>query len=51
MPPSAELIEIKGIYGSGTMVRSRIARGESIDDLVAPDIIKYIQKNRLYLEQ
>lgn len=51
MPPSAELIEIEGIYGSGTLVRSRIAHGESIDDLVPPAIIKYIQDHKLYSEQ
>lgn len=49
LPPHAELIEIEGIYGSGTMVRSRIARGESIDDFVPSNVIKYIQENQLYL--
>ena len=50
MPPHAELIRIEGIFGSGTMVRLRIARGESLDGLVPPNIIKYIQEHKLYLE-
>jgi len=50
MPPHSESVEIKYILGSGTMVRSRILHGESIDEFVAPNIIKYIQKHKLYLE-
>lgn len=51
MPPHSELIEIEGIYGSGTMVRERIANGEPIDDLVPQNIAKYIQENSLYSKQ
>jgi len=51
LPPHSELIEIKYIHGSGTMVRSRIANGESVDELVPSNVIKYIQEHRLYLER
>jgi len=49
MPPSSELIEIQDLFGSGTMIRSRIARGESLDELLIPEIKNYIQKHKLYL--
>ncbi len=48
MPPSSELIQIEGIFGSGTMVRERIVKGESIDDLVTPEVARYIVENNLY---
>jgi len=48
LPPHAELIEVEGIFGSGTMVRARIARGESVANLVPLDIAKYIQQYNLY---
>lgn len=48
LPPSSELIQIEGIFGSATMVRERIARGEFIDDLVIPEVAKYIAENSLY---
>ena len=50
MPPHSELIEIKDHYGSATMVRSHFAQGEPIDDLVPPNIEKYIREHKLYLE-
>lgn len=51
LPPHSELIEITGIYGSGTLVRSRISCGEPIDGLVPSNVINYIKKHKLYLEQ
>jgi nicotinate-nucleotide adenylyltransferase len=50
LPPHSELVEIKQIYGSGTMVRQRIAQGESIDGLVPQPVAKYIKEHRLYLD-
>jgi NAD+ kinase len=49
LPPHSELIEIQEIFGSGTMVRSRIARGESIDELVPLKVAEYIQAYNLYV--
>jgi len=51
LPSHSELIEIKEIYGSGTMVRTLIRQGGSIDELVPPNIVHYIQEHRLYLER
>lgn len=48
LPPHSEIIEIRGLVGSGTEIRRRIAQGEPIDGLVDPQIIKYIEKNKLY---
>ena len=45
LPPSSELVQIEGIFGSGTLIRSRLSKGEPIDDLVSPetkDLIKSI---------
>lgn len=34
---------------SSTVVRERLRRGESVEELVHPDVMHYINKNRLYL--
>ena len=36
---------------SSTMVRNRLKAGEPLDGLVEPDAVKYLQENKLYLEQ
>lgn len=48
LPASSELIEIEGIYGSATMIRERLAFGQSIDDLVLPEVSEYILRLGLY---
>jgi len=48
LPPHSEIIEIRGLVGSGTEIRRRVSQGESIDGLVDPEIIKYIEKHKLY---
>lgn len=48
MPPSSELVEIQNLYGSSTIIRSRIARGESLDEFLILEVINYIQKHKLY---
>ncbi|MDB4971182.1 MAG: nicotinate (nicotinamide) nucleotide adenylyltransferase [Myxococcales bacterium] len=44
--PSAGGIELPGV--SSTIVRQRVARGESIDALVAADVVEYIAARGLY---
>ncbi|MFH0891689.1 MAG: NAD(+) synthase [Candidatus Falkowbacteria bacterium] len=48
MPPSSELHRIPGIYGSGTMIRERIKRGEDISDLTVKAVREYICQNSLF---
>jgi NAD+ synthase (glutamine-hydrolysing) len=48
LPPKAEVIEIKNIFGSGTLVRERIAVGKPIDKLVLPEVAEYIKRFNLY---
>ncbi len=49
LPPSSELIEIDNIFGSSTMIRERRIKGESISDLVTPEVEEYINVHGLYL--
>ena len=48
MPPSSRIIELEKIMGSGTLVRRRIENGRSIDDLVDSEVVKLIQRYKLY---
>ncbi|NTW13434.1 MAG: NAD(+) synthase [Candidatus Moranbacteria bacterium] len=48
LPPVSESICMGPIIGSGTMVRERLARGESIDDLVPRGVVEYIERLGLY---
>ena len=47
-PGRIVLVPLPPIPVSATEVRERIARGESLDGLVAPEIAAYIAKYRLY---
>lgn len=48
LPPSSELLQIDHLYGSATMVRSRLQAQQSIDDLVCPAVAAYIKAQSLY---
>lgn len=49
LPPSSYLTEINTLMmGRSSLIRKRIARKEPIDGLVAPEIVSYIEENRLY---
>jgi len=48
LPPNHMLIEIDGLFGSGTKIRDRIKAGLSINNLVAPEIAEYIHQHNLY---
>lgn len=48
LPPNAVLLETDGL-GSSSEIRSKIKNGESIDDLVTPEVSDYIRENSLYL--
>lgn len=48
LPPRSQIIEIPGLYGSGTMIRELIAKGEPTKGLLLPEIAEYIAKNSLY---
>ncbi|OGF25940.1 NAD(+) synthase [Candidatus Falkowbacteria bacterium RIFOXYB2_FULL_47_14] len=48
MPPSSELHRIPGIYGSGTMIRERIYRGEDISGLTLKSVREYIYNFSLF---
>jgi nicotinate (nicotinamide) nucleotide adenylyltransferase len=48
MPPLSELIEIKNLFGSGTMIREHTQKGEPIDELAVPKVKDYIFRNKLY---
>jgi NAD+ synthase (glutamine-hydrolysing) len=48
LPPWSQTVQIKNIFGSGTLIRERLGRNEPIDDLVLPEIKEYIEKHKLY---
>jgi nicotinate-nucleotide adenylyltransferase len=43
-------LDVPGLDISSTLIRQRVARGESIDDLTAPNVVRYIDEHRLYSE-
>lgn len=47
-PPHAQVITLPLFFGRSSIIRERIAKGESIEDLVHPDVARYIQTNNLY---
>ena len=47
-PDRVELFEIQAVGVSSTDVRDRVARGESIDDLVPAPVAALIDELRLY---
>jgi nicotinate (nicotinamide) nucleotide adenylyltransferase len=50
LPPHHLLIEIDGVFGSGTLIRERRKKGQPIDDLVSPEVAAYIHEHGLYSE-
>ena len=47
-PHSIGPIAVRDIFGSGTLIRQRIADGKSLDDLVTPEVARYIKEKNLY---
>ena len=47
LPPRHKLIDVAFEGSSGT-IRERVFRRESVQGLVAPDVIEYIERHRLY---
>jgi len=48
LPPKARTIKIKNADGSGTEIRRKIKSGESLENLLIPEVAGYIKKNKLY---
>lgn len=48
LPPFAKVMEIEGIFGSGTMARQAIGDDKSISHLVCQEVERYIKENSLY---
>lgn len=48
LPPFSRVVEIEGIFGSGTMVRQAVREGKPIGHLVCPEVEKHIKENNLY---
>ena len=49
LPPNSMIVEIKAsIQGRSTLIRERVSRGESIEDLVRPKVALYIKEYKLY---
>ncbi len=48
LPPISKLCEIPSIYGSGTLLRSMIDKGEDVSNLVSEEVLAYIKANKLY---
>lgn len=48
MPPFSELLVIEDIVGTGSMIRHFISEGKPVNNLVLPEVLKYIKQNRLY---
>ena len=47
-PPRSHIIEVPEIFGSGTMIRNLIVRGEPFEHLVLPEVAAYIKEYRLF---
>ncbi len=48
LPPNSRLIDASGLFGSGTVVRERLALGEDVLKLVEEPVLRYIKENGLY---
>lgn len=48
LPVLAKVIEMEGVYGSGTMIRALIHDGKPIGNLVSEEVEDYIKKKNLY---
>lgn len=48
LPPQAQVLQIDSLFGSGSLIRERIAKDEPIDDLVTSYVEDYIKEFKLY---
>lgn len=48
LPPKSDILEIKNLIGSGKTIRKKIVKGETIEELVLPEVASYIKKHKLY---
>lgn len=48
LPPISKLCEIRSIYGSGTLLRETIEKGEDPSNLVSEAVLAYIKAHKLY---
>jgi len=48
LPPNAEVLEAETLWGSSTLIRERIAKGEDVRPLLLPVVYGYIIANDLY---
>ncbi len=48
LPPHSRLVGISNIFGSGTMARECIAKGQATGHLINNDVMYYITSNNLY---
>lgn len=48
LPPKAEVIDAKMIYGSSSSIRRMVAEGKNIENFVSDEIKNYIETNELY---
>lgn len=49
LPPKSECVEIAtNMMGRSSLIRERLAERESLDGLVDPRVVQYIQENNLY---
>jgi len=47
--PPVRLLEMPGVDVSSTEIRTRVARGERVDDVVPAGVMSYIRARRLYI--
>jgi nicotinic acid mononucleotide adenylyltransferase len=47
----SDIIETPLIDISSTDIRIKLAAGQSVDDMLSPNVIDYIKQNRLYLSK
>lgn len=48
--PALRMLEMPGVDVSSTEIRARVARGERVDAMVPPDVVRYIRARRLYID-
>lgn len=47
LPPSVEVVNVGNLFGRSQTIRQRLKKGEQVDDLVMPNVLKYITDNKL----